>query len=108
NAFGVIPGFEDQPVLAETEARFRLEAVAAVVGRAEIVANLPPFPVSYTELPAALIPSEAGAVANLHPGREGNVMCRGHVSRGDAAAALAASAHVVEGHFSTGFIEHGY
>ncbi|MGR3820969.1 MAG: molybdopterin-dependent oxidoreductase [Salipiger marinus] len=108
NAFGVIPGFEDQPVLAETETRFRLEAVAAVVGRAEIVANLPPFPVSYIELPAALIPSEAGAVADLHPGREGNVMCRGHVSRGDAAAALAASAHVVEGHFSTGFIEHGY
>src|SRR5690606_36115604 len=32
NRFGVIAGFEDQPVFAETEARFRGEAVAAVVG----------------------------------------------------------------------------
>ena len=32
NRFGVIPAFADQPVFAEKEARFRGEAVAAIVG----------------------------------------------------------------------------
>src|SRR5208337_2724482 len=54
NCYGVIPRFADQPVFAESEARFRGEAVAAVVGEAEAVEGLNPaaFPVSWEELPA--------------------------------------------------------
>ncbi|QDL91673.1 2Fe-2S iron-sulfur cluster binding domain-containing protein [Paroceanicella profunda] len=110
NLFGVIPGFEDQPVMAEGEARFRGEAVAAVVGTPERLAglDLAEFPVTWTPLPHALTPEEGLTAALLHEARAGNIMCRGLVQRGDAEAALAGAAHVVEGDFSTGFIEHGY
>ena len=40
NRYGVIPRFADQPVFAEVEARFRGEAVAAVVGEAEAIEAL--------------------------------------------------------------------
>ena len=110
NRFGVIPGFEDQPMFAQGEIRFRGEAVAAVVGPADLVnaLDLSDFPVAYEDLPAALVPSDAGTIADLHEGREGNVMCRGFVRRGEPEAALERAAVVAEGRFSTGFIEHGY
>jgi aldehyde oxidoreductase len=110
NRFGVIPGFEDQPMFAEGETRFRGEAVAAVVGPADLVnaLDLSDFPVAYEELPAALLPADACSIPNLHEGRDDNVMCRGFVRRGEPEAALARAAVVVEGEFSTGFIEHGY
>ncbi|WP_107991227.1 molybdopterin-dependent oxidoreductase [Breoghania corrubedonensis] len=110
NRFGVIPGFEDQPMFAEGETRFKGEAVAAVVGQADVVAalDLSAFPVTWTPLPHALVPNEAAKVANLHETRANNVMCRGFVRHGDPEAAMPAASVVVEGTFSTGFIEHGY
>jgi aldehyde oxidoreductase len=112
NAFGVIPAYVDQPVFAEGEARFRGEAVAAVVGSAEVMAgfDLADFPVTWekreaVESVAAAL--EAGAPL-LHPDRAGNVMCRGLVRRGDAHAALARADVVVEAAFETGFVEHAY
>ena len=108
NRFGVIPGFEDQPILAEGETRFRGEAVAAVVGTPEALAAMRPFPGTWDELPAVLTPEGADTAALLHEGRADNVMCRGFVARGNAAEAMGKAAHVVSGDFSTGFIEHGY
>jgi aldehyde oxidoreductase len=110
NLFGVIPGFEDQPMFAEGETRFKNEAVAAVVGPGELVnaLELAHFPVAFTALPHALVPEEASAVGDLHDARSDNVMCRGFVKKGDSAAAMETAAAVVEGAFSTGFIEHGY
>ncbi|UOA29475.1 molybdopterin cofactor-binding domain-containing protein [Pseudosulfitobacter sp. DSM 107133] len=108
NLFGVIPGFIDQPVFAEGEARFKGEAVAAVVGRAGVLDAMGAFPVEWDERAAQLTPAGANAAALLHPDRADNVMCRGLVARGDAEAGLAQAAHVVAGDFSTGFIEHGY
>lgn len=108
NLFGVIPGFEDQPVFAEGEARFKGEAVAAVVGSAEALAAMRAFPVTWEVLPASLTPTDAGAADPLHPTRAANVMCRGRVAKGDAVTAMAQSAHRVSGRFSTGFIEHAY
>ena len=54
NCYGVMPKYADQPVFAETEARFRGEAVAAVVGEAEAIEalSLANFPVVWEELPA--------------------------------------------------------
>ena len=110
NAFGVIPGFTDQPVFAEGRTRFRGEAVAAVVGTAEAMAAFDPasFPVTWKPCPALSSVSEALAEGAplLHAGAEGNVMCRGHVRRGDAEAALARAPVTVEGAFETGFVEH--
>ncbi len=112
NAFGVIPAFVDQPVFAETETRFRGEAVAAVVGEAGAMARFDPrgFPVHWTplagvaEVPAAL----ADGAVQLHAGKPGNVMCGGFVRCGDADAALARADVVVEASFETGFVEHAY
>lgn len=112
NCFGVIPPFADQPVFAESVARFRGEAVAAVIGDAATMASLDlaSFPVRWQELPALLGPAEALAddAERLHACRENNVMCEGLVQRGDVAAALAASAVQASATFETGFIEHAY
>lgn len=110
NAFGVIPGFIDQPVYAEGRVRFRGEAVAAVVGAPERMAtlDLAAFPVTWHPEPAALTPAAARKAAPLHPTRPGNVMCRGFVQKGDAEAAIARADVVAEGTFETGFIEHAY
>lgn len=112
NRFGVIPGFIDQPVFAEGEARHRGEAVAAIVGEAEVMAafDLARFPVTWEPLPAALTPPEAmeEGAAVLHAGKPGNILCQGFVRRGDAGAALARAEAVVEGAFETGYVEHAY
>jgi aldehyde oxidoreductase len=110
NRFGVIPGFEDQPVFAESAARFEGEAVAAVVGDTETLAvlDLASFPVTWTPQAAATDTASARTAAPLHEGREGNVMCRGFVAKGDAEAALEAAETVLEGAFETGFVEHAF
>ena len=110
NRYGVIPDFADQPVFAESECRFRGEAVAAVVGEARAMRALDEatFPVTWEERPAVLSPADALApgAPRLHEGRAGNVMAEGVVRRGDAEAALAAADVVVEGRFRTAFVEH--
>jgi CO/xanthine dehydrogenase Mo-binding subunit len=112
NVFGVIPQFMDQPVFAETETRFRGEAVAAVIGTPEAIARFDPetFPVSWNELPAVndILSAQQPAAAQLHEGRDLNVMCGGFVSSGDAQAALERADVTVEGHFNSGFVEHAY
>ena len=112
NCFGVIPPFADQPVFAEKEARFRGEAVAAVVGEAEAMAEFDPadFIVKWKELPALMDIDSALAcdAERVHANRPGNVLVRGRVVHGDVDAALARADVVVEDHFETGFIEHAY
>lgn len=111
--FGVIPGFEDQPVFAEGESRFRGEAVAAVIGEPDVVSALTlpdDFPVTWEELPAVqtIAPAKADDAPQLHADRAGNVMCEGFVRHGDASKALKEADIVVEGRFTTGFVEHAY
>ncbi|MGC1503639.1 MAG: molybdopterin cofactor-binding domain-containing protein [Sulfitobacter sp.] len=112
NIFGVIPQFVDQPVFAETEARFRGEAVAAVVGTPGAIKAISPlqFPVTWFDLPAAtdIHAAQDTRTARLHDDRAGNVMCGGLVRCGDATAALERAHVVVEGHFKSGFVEHAY
>jgi CO/xanthine dehydrogenase Mo-binding subunit len=112
NRYGVIPRFADQPVFAEVGARFRGEAVAAVVGEAEAIdaLDLASFPVSWEELPALTTIADALApdAERIHPNRENNILVRGRVVRGDVEKALAESDVVVEDEFETGFIEHAY
>ena len=112
NAFGVIPGFIDQPVFAVDHIRFRGEAIAAVVGDAATMArlDLDAFPVTWDVRPA-LMEVDAALAADapqLHPGRAQNIMCGGHVACGDADAALSRADVTVEGRFTTAFVEHAY
>ena len=112
NAFGVIPGFEDQPVFAEDETKFRGEAVAAFIGPHEVIRAINPAdaPIIWKELPAAqdMETAQSAEAGQLHDGREGNVMCGGFVTCGDPETAFARAHVVVEGRFQTGFVEHAY
>ena len=110
NLFGTIPGFIDQPVYAEGTARFRGEAVAAVVGLAEVMTaiDLASFPITWEPILSASEPADAKALDPFHKGHAENVMCRGFVKKGDAEAALARADIVTEGEFETRFIEHAY
>jgi CO/xanthine dehydrogenase Mo-binding subunit/aerobic-type carbon monoxide dehydrogenase small subunit (CoxS/CutS family) len=112
NAYGVIPGFRDQPVFAANRVRFRGEAIAAVVGEAATIERFDPvdFPVTWREAPPLFSIDEALApgAPQLFDERSGNVLVRGYVRRGDAEAALAQAAHVAEGWFETSFVEHAY
>ena len=112
NCYGVIPHFADQPVLAESLARFRGEAVALVVGDSETIRHLDlaTFPVTWSPLPALTTLDEAleEGAERIHPHRPRNILTSGRVARGDAVAGLAAADVVVEGAFETGFVEHAY
>jgi aldehyde oxidoreductase len=112
NAFGVIPGFIDQPVFAVNHIRFRGEAVACVVGEAEamIALDLESFPVRWSPQ-TALADTDAATAPDapqLFEDRKGNIMCGGFVQRGDVEAALDAADVTVEAHYTTSFVEHGY
>ncbi len=112
DCYGVIPPFADQRVFAHRESRHRGEAVAAVVGEAEIVEALDPaaFPVAWEELPALKEIDEALAngAPRIHAQREDNVLVRGRVVRGDVDRALADADITAECEYETGFIEHAY
>lgn len=112
NLFGVIPQFVDQPVFAETQTRFRGEAVAAVVGTPQTIQNFTPdtFPVEWSELKSVtdVASAQADGAALLHADRANNVMCGGFVASGDPDAAFANADVTVEGHFQSGFVEHAY
>lgn len=108
NAFSVIPPFADQPAIAASPARFRGECVALVAFEPDAEPDLTGFPIRWTPLPALSTPAEAEAGDLLHPNRPGNLLIEGCVVKGDAGAALAGSAHVVEGAMTTAFVEHAY
>ena len=110
NEFGVIPPFADQPALAEGTARFRGEAVALVAGEAEwlAAADLSGFPVNWTEREAAIKveAARAAGAAQLHAGREGNLLVTGRVLSGDGADGLAGAAATVRASVETAYVEH--
>jgi CO/xanthine dehydrogenase Mo-binding subunit/aerobic-type carbon monoxide dehydrogenase small subunit (CoxS/CutS family) len=112
NRFGVIPDLADQPVFAEGEARFRGEAVAMVVGDPGVVTalDLAEVPISWTELPPLMDADAARSegAPRVHAEREGNVLIRGNVRRGDVDATLADADVTVGGSFETSFVEHAY
>ncbi|MDZ4087374.1 MAG: molybdopterin cofactor-binding domain-containing protein [Tabrizicola sp.] len=108
NAFSVIPPFADQPAIAASPARFRGECVALVAFEPGAEPDLTGFPITWTPLAPLATPEAAEAGAPLHPNRPGNLLVEGRVAKGDAASALAGSAHVVEGTMTTAFVEHAY
>lgn len=112
NGFGIYPHIKDQPVLADGVARFRGEAVLALVGTREAVESIADaaLPIRYAPLPAVM-----GIAAAAAPGaplvqsdKPGNILLDGWIRKGDAAAALASCAAVAGAEFDTGFVEHAY
>ena len=108
NAFSVIPPFADQPAIAASPARFRGECVALVAFESGAEPDLSTFPITWTVLEPLDMPEAAETGKLIHANRPRNLLVEGRVIKGDAAAALAASAHVVEGVMTTAFVEHAY
>jgi aldehyde oxidoreductase len=112
NCFGVIPIYADQPVFAETEARFRGEAVAAIVGEPHAVEalDLKLFPITWEPLPPIREIDDAMSpnAHQLHENRPENILVRGRVARGDVDTALATADIRAEFSCETGFVEHAY
>jgi len=112
DCYGVIPPFADQPIFAheDFEARYRGEAIAAIVGDPEAVEALNPatFPVTWEELPPLKTIEEALApdARLIHAHRPNNILTGGRVARGDVDTALASAHAVVEAEFETTFVEH--
>ena len=88
--------------------RYVGDAVALVVatGHEQLDEIKALIKVDYEELKPVTSPAEALAegAPKIHEG--GNVLRREHLKRGDADAAIAASAHVVTRHYSVPFTEH--
>lgn len=112
DCYGVIPKFADQPVFAHREARYRGEAIAAVVGEAGALEtlDLTTVPVDWEQLPAIVTVDSALApqADRIHAHRDQNILVRGRVVCGDVEEALSHSDCVVEGEYETGFVEHAY
>jgi aldehyde oxidoreductase len=112
NLFGVIAPYADQPVFALGEVRYKGEAIAAIVGERRTIEeiDLTDFPVTWTPRePTLSIESALQADASLiHANRDGNLLIRGRVRKGEPEIALATCDAVVEGTFETSFIEHAY
>ncbi|WP_022703660.1 molybdopterin-dependent oxidoreductase [Pseudorhodobacter ferrugineus] len=111
NRFGAIPPFADQPALAASHVRLRGEAVALVAHEDGSPApDLSDFPITWQVLPPLLSPTDASAenAPQIHDTRPNNTLIKGVVRRGDAAAALANSAHIASATIDTAFVEHAY
>ncbi|KQU63907.1 aldehyde oxidase [Aminobacter sp. DSM 101952] len=112
NCFGVIPPFADQPALADSEARFRGEAVALVACEGWVARelDLAEFPIQWHELPAAMEPAtaQAAGAALVHAHRPDNILVQGVAERGDPETALANAAVIVSSEIETCYVEHAY
>ncbi len=111
NLYGIYPTGKDQPVLAEGVARYRGEAVLALLGDAETLAEIAErdIPIRWEPLPPVTFADAATPeAAQLHPHAPGNVLCRGRVVAGDVAQGFAGSAVRAEIAVTTSFVEHAY
>jgi CO/xanthine dehydrogenase Mo-binding subunit/aerobic-type carbon monoxide dehydrogenase small subunit (CoxS/CutS family) len=109
NLYGIYPTGKDQPVLAERHVRHRGEPVCALLGDPDTIASIrdEEVPIAWQPRPPVSLDT-AAAAPPLHAHAPGNVLCRGRLARGDAAAALSASAIRADIAIETGFVEHAY
>ena len=112
NGFGIYPDIKDQPVLAPGIARYRGEAVAALVGDGDILHLLTDdeLPIVWEPLPALCDPRDAVApgAAAVQPAHPDNVLTHGRVHAGEVPPAGGERLIEAEGEFETPFVEHAY
>jgi aldehyde oxidoreductase len=112
NAFGIYPSLKDQPVLAAGEARYRGEAILALVGTHESVHGVleSDVPVTWTPSPATLDLNDARAVLHgpVQVRFPDNVLARGRLQRNDCATALKNAEFQTTTDVRTNYVEHAY
>ena len=112
NGFGIYPDTKDQPVLAPGIARYRGEAVAALVGDDATLDRLTDdrLPIEWEPLPVLRDPREATApgAAPVQPAHPDNVLTRGRVHAGEVPPPGGDALIEASGEFETPFLEHAY
>ena len=112
NGFGIYPDIKDQPVLAPGLARYRGEAVAALVGDDATLDRLTDdrLPIEWEPLPALRDPREATApgAARVQAAHPDNVLTRGRVHAGEMPRPGGTGLLEASGEFETPFVEHAY
>ncbi len=109
NRFGIYPEGKDQPVLSEGEARYRGDAVIAIVGEKNALDeyDLEDLGYSLTEKPAILGATEAlNSDVPVHESHPDNILITKTLRSGEKSAdkdQVSAS-----GQFQTSFVEHAY
>lgn len=111
NCLGIIPVTKDQEFLAGTVVRHVGQAVALVAAesREAALAGTRAIKVKLEDLPGVFDPEEAlsDGAPLVHPDRPaGNLLAERRVVKGDAEAALARSAAIVESEYSTQMVTH--
>lgn len=108
NSFGIL--IPDQPVLADKKTRFRGDPVAFVVAdtRKEAEEASKMISVEYEELKGVFSPQEALRPDTPLIHEKGNVMRRLDHSVGDVEKAFSKAELIVEGDYSTPFIDHAF
>jgi CO/xanthine dehydrogenase Mo-binding subunit/aerobic-type carbon monoxide dehydrogenase small subunit (CoxS/CutS family) len=110
NTYGIYPNIKDQPVLADGLARYRGDPVVAFVGSRDAIGAIrdEDVPISYEPLPTITGIEAAKIAAAIHPGKGGNILADGGVTRGDVEAAFGSAAYLAEVEYQTSFVEHAY
>ena len=112
NGFGIYPDIKDQPVLADGEARYRGEAVLALVGAREALAAIADadLPIDWEPLTPVhgIDAARAEGATRVQAGKPGNLLIEGGVRRGDIAASFANAAAIASVEVRTPFVEHAY
>jgi CO/xanthine dehydrogenase Mo-binding subunit len=109
NRFGIYPTGKDQPVLAESEVRFRGEAVLALVGDQDAVNRIEDcdVPITWQVLePVGFEAAAAGRATGVHEVLPDNVLVRGRVAKGNVEANRGPVSAEVE--VRTQLVEHAY
>jgi CO/xanthine dehydrogenase Mo-binding subunit len=112
NLYGLL--ISDQPVLARTggKVRYAGDAVAAVAAESPQIAEaaLGLIAVDYDPLPVVTDPRLAAlpGAPLVHEERQTNVLQSNRLRHGDIAAGFAAADVIVEGRYTTPFVEHAY
>ena len=111
NGYGIYPHIKDQPVLAPGVARYRGEAVAALVGDEFTLDRLTDeeIPIAWEPLPSLDDPRDAVApdAASVQPEYPDNVLTRGRVHCG-AVPPPGSGLPEASAEFETPFVEHAY
>jgi CO/xanthine dehydrogenase Mo-binding subunit len=108
NQHGVI--IKDQPLLAKDKVRFAGEAIALVAAENDEAADqaLRAFDVQFEDLPPVLDPEKALSPETTLIHKEGNLLNRKTVRKGDVEKAFRRSDIVVEHTYRTQLAEHSY
>ncbi|MES2711679.1 MAG: molybdopterin cofactor-binding domain-containing protein, partial [Pseudomonadota bacterium] len=106
--FGIYPDIKDQPVFCDGYIRYRGDCIGALLGPRDVIeaVRFADLPITWTPLlPLRMEAAREAGAAVLHRFRPDNVLATGRlVAKRDGPP----EAHVAEGSFATGFVEHAY